>query len=317
MKRWELLSPTGLGAVAVLQLDGDVRDLDLVDHAGERVSAVADGRVRHAILRDEGRTVDEVLLVGTPGGLELHLHGGEVLLAEVTALLRRCGFESTHHDGSDAPRPLSLRYVRALISNRSGPLAELMRREGEPGPASRDLDRVLRLRAFASRLVRPAVVRIVGLPNAGKSTLFNAWVGRERALVSPQAGTTRDTVRATVLLRGVPIVLEDTPGNVPGGAAGAGADLIVHLLTQPDEAGSLKREDPALIEVLGRSDEREVLPGMRAISGRTGAGLDELLDAVSELLSISTDRADDAWAPVDAGHARCLEGTVRDRANQV
>ncbi len=59
---------------------------------------------------------------------------------------------------------------------------------------------------------RAASIVLVGLPNSGKSSLFNALVGSERAIVSPQAGTTRDAVSATLRLGELPIELVDTAG---------------------------------------------------------------------------------------------------------
>lgn len=56
-------------------------------------------------------------------------------------------------------------------------------------------------------------VVLAGPPNAGKSTLFNALAGREAALVSPQAGTTRDWLAVEIDLAGVPVLLVDTAGQ--------------------------------------------------------------------------------------------------------
>jgi tRNA modification GTPase len=53
---------------------------------------------------------------------------------------------------------------------------------------------------------------ILGAPNAGKSTLLNLLLGRERALVTPVAGTTRDTLEETLVIGGIPLVLVDTAG---------------------------------------------------------------------------------------------------------
>src|SRR6202789_3750912 len=58
----------------------------------------------------------------------------------------------------------------------------------------------------------PIKVAIIGRPNAGKSTLLNALVGEERAIVSPIAGTTRDAVDETVSLDGIDYVFVDTAG---------------------------------------------------------------------------------------------------------
>ncbi len=53
---------------------------------------------------------------------------------------------------------------------------------------------------------------LVGLPNAGKSSLFNALLGSERAIVAEQAGTTRDAIAETLLIANMPIELVDTAG---------------------------------------------------------------------------------------------------------
>ena len=59
---------------------------------------------------------------------------------------------------------------------------------------------------------RSARVTLVGLPNAGKSSLFNALLGMDRVIVSPQAGTTRDAVVETLTVGDLPVELIDTAG---------------------------------------------------------------------------------------------------------
>ena len=74
------------------------------------------------------------------------------------------------------------------------------------------LDR-LRRDGEVGRLMREGLsVAIVGPPNAGKSSLLNALVGEDRAIVSESPGTTRDTIEESLLVDGVPIRLVDTAG---------------------------------------------------------------------------------------------------------
>lgn len=109
-------------------------------------------------------------------------------------------------------------------------------------------------RASAARWLRDGIrVALAGRPNAGKSTLFNALAGEERAIVADQPGTTRDVLEVLVEWAGLPLRLFDTAGLRETGDAVerlgvarvegvlAQADLILHLLPATDEA-----PDPAL-----------------------------------------------------------------------
>jgi tRNA modification GTPase len=75
-----------------------------------------------------------------------------------------------------------------------------------------EISRLLKTFRVGQVAVEGARVALVGAPNAGKSSLFNALVGRERAIVTPHPGTTRDTIESTVDLMDLPITLVDTAG---------------------------------------------------------------------------------------------------------
>jgi len=95
----------------------------------------------------------------------------------------------------------------------TAPAGEVARRLGDLREALADLGRRSRsLETFAGevRLV------IAGWPNVGKSSLFNRLLLEDRAIVAPQAGTTRDELRAALHLEGVTVVLSDTAGLDPG-----------------------------------------------------------------------------------------------------
>ncbi len=136
---------------------------------------------------------------------------------------------------------------------------------------------------------------ILGPPNVGKSSLLNALARREAAIVSSQAGTTRDIVEVYLNLGGYPVVLADTAGLRESGnaieaegvrrarARGAEADLKIVLYDCADtpEPGQdvleMLGEDGILVANKIDRATSEPLRGMR-LSIKTGAGLAELLE---------------------------------------
>jgi len=154
-----------------------------------------------------------------------------------------------------------------------------------------------------------ARVAIVGRPNVGKSSLLNALLRQDRAIVTPVPGTTRDTLEETANLKGVPVVFVDTAGITPtddpverlgverSRQALGRADLVLLVLdaSQPLQPLDLAlREDIGnrpLLVVLNKSDllspttqaearDRLAADPVMLTSALTGAGLAELEEAI-------------------------------------
>ena len=181
--------------------------------------------------------------------------------------------------------------------------------------------------AGQGRILREGVRTVIyGEPNVGKSSLLNALLGHERAIVSETPGTTRDTIEESLNVRGLPLRLTDTAGlresADPLENAGmahtrrtlARADLALRVV---DGSGSgPTSEDPAApveILVLNKADlgvhpTWASHPNAVPISCRTGEGLDTLADAIYERVTggqLSWN--DDAAVAINARHQACLQ----------
>lgn len=152
-------------------------------------------------------------------------------------------------------------------------------------------------KARQGRVVHDGItVALVGPPNAGKSSLLNALLGHERAIVAPTPGTTRDVVEGTIALEGVPVRLLDTAGldrpRDPVEAEGIRrsrraieeSDLLLVVLDgsiEPDARVLAETENCARILVRAKSDlsphpAAACLGEAVAVSALTGDGLDAL-----------------------------------------
>lgn len=145
------------------------------------------------------------------------------------------------------------------------------------------------------RLTDGLYVVIAGPPNAGKSSLMNALAGNDRAIVTPVPGTTRDVLRESLLIEGVPVTLVDTAGlrDSPDVVEAEGirrakveferADLALLLIgaDQAPDFDALAQSIPAgipLLKIRSKTDlpNRTPVSVDLEISCSTGIGLSEL-----------------------------------------
>lgn len=290
----------GAGAVAVVSLRGPA--------VGEALSALAPklgalglGVPRLAALASEGMPLDEALvLLRGDDRAELHLHGSP---AVVDAVLRAL---SPWRTGAGLPPNAEERAASALAEARGAFAARVLLDQAE-GALRRGIDAALALgptqraaallalvergRRFLA-LARPPRVVLAGPVNAGKSTLFNALVGRDRALVSPVPGTTRDALTAPAQFGELSVELVDTAGEreAEGPVAeleragqelarrmGAGADIILwlspldNMVPPPEFARSSGARGGAPVLWVATHGDRGAAAGARTIRARDDA----------------------------------------------
>jgi tRNA modification GTPase len=154
--------------------------------------------------------------------------------------------------------------------------------------------------------MREGLVFVVqGPPNVGKSTLVNALTGRDVAIVSPSAGTTRDALEVSVVLGDVPVTLIDTAGlreaSDPVEAEGvrrararaAQADLVIRLVSAEGSSGGLSGDAddgapgggaPMELVIGTKSDLGPVASSVDlAVSARSGNGMRALRDRLAAI----------------------------------
>ena len=193
------------------------------------------------------------------------------------------------------------------------------------------MDELLRTADEGRILRRGLRAAIIGRPNAGKSSLLNLLLGHDRAIVSPQPGTTRDTIEETANVRGLPVVFIDTAGLRDAGDALevegirrsreslARAELILHVFDAGEpftaaDAGHLAEfAGKKRILVRNKSDlpaRLQFPPALQSpmvdVSCLSGAGLEALKDAIQAMVWSGSIQAEMLPAMINSRHQDAL-----------
>lgn len=201
---------------------------------------------------------------------------GEIAARWRSALVRARALIEATIDFADEEVPVDVSpEVRALIM-----------------PVRSDMLHLAQGTRMAERIRAGFEVAIVGAPNAGKSTLLNRLAGREAAITSAFAGTTRDVIEVRMDLGGLPVTLLDTAGiretDEPIEQMGirraidraATADLRVHLV----DGAIAPVMDITTGDIVCVAKDDTGLQG--GVSGVTGAGVDRLVAAIADRLQV-------------------------------
>jgi tRNA modification GTPase len=180
------------------------------------------------------------------------------------------------------------------------------------------------------------LVAIVGRPNAGKSSLMNALLGRDRSIVTPVPGTTRDAVEDIVTISGIPIRLADTAGyrKARGIVEAKGvnrtlntlkqAELVLHVIdasrpfSQTDVALSSLCNEKKVIYVYNKTDLPSKMRNTNmlhrgrviSVSALTGNGLNSLRIEIERIIKSGVVEVDGLDVVINERHAQHLAKAI-------
>lgn len=233
-----LLTPPGFGGIAVIGIVGSESG-SLLAGIFTPVSKVAfadmlSGRFYLGQIRDGEEIIDQVMLLVDSGGnsAEIHCHGGPRIIQRLMILLKSLGVsvidwhiqtgldsieaeQSYHLSRARTPLAVSLlacQYPEGLFQWCRNWIHYAGLKDFSPADYHQAAQILLNTSRISHRLLNPARVALIGMPNAGKSSLANKLTGRSQSLVSDLPGTTRDWTAELIEIAGLPIELIDTAG---------------------------------------------------------------------------------------------------------
>ena len=240
----------------------------------------------------------------------LDLSEAEAVIDLVDARTTRAAADAFARLGGALSRPFERLYADALdLSSRLEHALDFDEGELPPSFAEDTAAQLAALRQRTERLIATAregrllregaLVVLAGAPNAGKSSLMNALLGTDRAIVADAAGTTRDSIEEGLQIGPWLVRLTDTAGLRAASDAveAEGVERAEALIAKADLVVALDCDIPGALRIHAKCD-LDPLSGLNGLNGlkvsaKTGEGLDALKAAIAARLAAQAARGDE------------------------
>jgi tRNA modification GTPase len=328
-----LMTAKSAAAISSIQITGNgcAKVLKGIFRPIGKNAAFEEGNILHGFLFDGDRQIDEVV-IGCEGknSFSINCHGNPLIVESILELLKKQGVRITEPGevlallGREKYGDNSIAIEAELAITQSVTLdgAKIIQHQTKMGllqtaewwlknlnvleieDIKSSAERILNDSKIAELFIRGAKIVIAGPPNSGKSTLFNYLCGKEKAIVTDIAGTTRDWLNAQIRLKKTLAEFFDTAGldeTLRG-------KNVVDAESQKQAAELIKNSDLVLFVTDSRIRGNQPPPQVRGlnnlivfnkcdlvkdlsfeglkISAKTGSGIKELIDEIEQTLGV-------------------------------
>ena len=319
MPTYQQLTPQGRGAIAVIAVQGDEARI-VIDACFSPMGKRKFLNLQKQLTYGHWNSTGEDLLVVDTGQqtYEIQSHGSEAAIAAIKSDLKGQG--ATEKQPIDHPPLSSARFksdIDRLLSQAATqrtaelllqqwhilpPAIEQLTQDPQSNQSQQFIDSLLQWSTFGTRFHQRQSIVLCGNPNAGKSSLTNAILGFERAIVTPIAGTTRDVLTHHSVIDGWPVELSDTAGLRKSndkieqiGVSKArqqiqNADIVIAVIDATDPVIWDRSIVPQIV-VVNKIDFSDTPPSLPttdipivSVSATQGNGIAELLATISRTL---------------------------------